>query len=1078
MPARIWQRGKNIVANENAQIENIDRINKEVKATVYGTYAYEVVIREKSGSMDLCDCPYFAENGFCKHIAAVIELLKEQHRPLEHLFMNGEFDEDENGFADQDETIHFFHNRETRMAQESGNLFLDELKLPTKQYFQLPSKDESEKITIEVNLIIAEVSESYDSFKNRFFVNLRVGAEGENKLYIVKDIDDFLYDYENGLNYQTGGKREFQVGKQYFSESEQEFLDYLVLVNNNDIIYNNEFDKAKYFMLPINSAVQALALCTKLPQLNFQPGEDGPIYHSIQQKQFEANDGLLVGTVKSVSDGYDLTLKSKFDVYVEDNSELIKGNIVYQVSLSKMKMIIQIINNYNSTATEWIREQRRQGENAPKVALHFPIGSESDLSNFITSFKNIGIISAPEQLSASQVTPTFDISEADDKLELQLGYKYDDVDDSDQQEPIKRNLAKEKQARSYLERLQFYSMNRDNHFTKQFSEAEDLYEFFVRELPNLRQNGIVTISDELNDLLLDAKALNPTVNVSETDGFLAVKFSFDGINEQEVDGILAQLEDVNRPYIERPDGSIIVLDESFNKVANALVKIRQQGKVKNGQVKLHASQALSIQSALGGSAQFDQKFEQMTQNLAHPEGFEYANDHPVQAQLRPYQKLGIQWLEMLDSYHFGGILADEMGLGKTVQMIAFLINHLEAGKTNLIVSPASLIYNWQAEFNKFAPEVNTTVVDGTKEKRQELINDTQTNILITSYNSARSDIEEYEQSDLNYLVLDEAQFVKNSSTKTSQSLRKLNPKNTFALSGTPIENRVEELWSIFEIVMPGLLPSKKAFKKLTPEEVSIRVKPFIMRREKEAVLKELPEKVESNLYNELTKEQKTVYLAQLKQMQVKVRGMSGDTFVKNKLEILAGLTRLRQICDTPALYLDDYKAESGKLEQLNEILQQAEDSDRHVLIFSQFTGMLDIIEAKLKQQGLDTFMIQGNTKPKDRLEMVNKFNAGEKNIFLISLKAGGTGLNLTGAAMVVLVDLWWNPAVEDQATARAHRIGQKKKVDVFRLITKGTIEEQIYKLQEKKRNFVDQVLSGTENKGTLTEEEVRVILGI
>ncbi|WP_054719838.1 DEAD/DEAH box helicase [Lacticaseibacillus manihotivorans] len=211
---------------------------------------------------------------------------------------------------------------------------------------------------------------------------------------------------------------------------------------------------------------------------------------------------------------------------------------------------------------------------------------------------------------------------------------------------------------------------------------------------------------------------------------------------------------------------------------------------------------------------------------------------------------------------------------------------------------------------------------------------------------------------------------------------------------------------------------------------------------------------------------------------MKIKGLSGHEFVKNKLAILAGLTRLRQICDTPALYVDDYQGGSGKLEQLLDLLQEAADNGRHVLIFSQFTKMLDQLQAGLQAVGLTNLMLQGNTKPKERLAMVDAFNAGEKPFFLISLKAGGTGLNLTGADMVILVDLWWNPAVEDQAIARAHRIGQKHQVDVYRLITKGTIEEQIAKLQAQKRALVDQVLAGTQDKGSLTNEEIKLILGV
>lgn len=1069
MPAKFWERGKKIVAAGNVEIEKIDRVNYEVEATVFGTHAYKVFVREELDQDDYCDCPFFEGNGFCKHIAAVIELLKQQNRPLEQLF-GDEADSERQPAA---ESFRFYKDRETRMAEESGNLFLENLQLPAKQYFKLPTVNETERLTIEVTLQIAEIYQNNYEYHDRFLITLRIADVAEQKFYIVSDIGRFLNAYKNADSYQTGGKRQFELRQESFSASERQLLDYLVLSDREIVSDNMEFDKAKYFLLPTSSVRRLLTLCNELPLFYFHPRLDGPLYRQIVQKKFAATDRLLLGQIEPVAGGYNLSIQTNFQLNLDLNMLLVNENQLYQLDLGQTKIITEILLRYHSVTNELERYQRLRGRATTIDALFFPIGSEVQLNQFIELFNHVGIMSAPEELSVSAMTTHFDLSMHEDMLELQLTFEYAD-DDSQ----IKRNLAQEQQARQYLTNLDFYSDNDDNHWEKAFSDVEVLYDFFVRELPSMRENGVVTISDELAAMVQDASAITPTVNVSELDGFLTVDFSFDGIAEKDVDGILTQLEDVQRPFIARPDGSIVLLDDSFKKVSTALTKIRQQGKLKHGQMRVHASQALALQATLGETAQFDQKFKQLTQNLAHPEKFEVPKEKPVQANVRPYQRVGIKWLEMLNSYNFGGILADEMGLGKTLQMIAFLINHLEPGKTNLIVSPASLIYNWQAEFDKFAPSTAVAVVDGSKSNRRKIIAAGQADVLISSYNSVRSDIEEYRQTKINYLVLDEAQFVKNSSTKTSQSLRKLTPKNIFALSGTPIENRVDELWSIFEIVMPGLLPGKKAFKKLTPTEVAVRVKPFIMRREKAAVLKELPEKVESNLYNELTKEQKTVYLAQLKQMQVKVKGMTGEAFVKNKLEILAGLTRLRQICDTPALYLDDYHADSGKLEQLKDILQQAQDSDRHVLIFSQFTSMLNIIEQKLTEQGLDTYMIQGNTKPKDRLTMVNEFNAGKKNIFLISLKAGGTGLNLTGADMVVLVDLWWNPAVEDQATARAHRIGQKNKVDVFRLITKGTIEEQIYKLQEKKRNFVDQVLNGTENKGTLTETEVKTILGI
>ncbi|XBG79870.1 DEAD/DEAH box helicase [Enterococcus cecorum] len=310
-------------------------------------------------------------------------------------------------------------------------------------------------------------------------------------------------------------------------------------------------------------------------------------------------------------------------------------------------------------------------------------------------------------------------------------------------------------------------------------------------------------------------------------------------------------------------------------------------------------------------------------------------------------------------------------------------------------------------------------------------------------------------------------------------MRKLTIPKRFALSGTPVENKLEELWSIFQVIIPGFFPSKAKFKKFPTELIAQMIQPFVLRRTKEEVLLDLPERIETNYFNELNKEQKEIYLAQLEQIQKTLAQMNSDEFKKNRISILVGLTRLRQICCSPQLYLDDFHGESGKLEQLKELLTQALENNRRILIFSQFASMLNLIEAELAQLDIPCFKLDGSTPSKQRMEMVEAFNQGDKPVFLISLKAGGTGLNLTGANTVILYDLWWNPAVEDQATSRAHRMGQKEVVEVWRLITEGTIEEKIYELQQSKRELFDQVMQGDESSlSQLTEEDIRQIFQV
>ena len=329
-----------------------------------------------------------------------------------------------------------------------------------------------------------------------------------------------------------------------------------------------------------------------------------------------------------------------------------------------------------------------------------------------------------------------------------------------------------------------------------------------------------------------------------------------------------------------------------------------------------------------------------------------------------------------------------------------------------------------------------------------------------------------------FLFLDEAQVMKNAQTKIAQTLRQFVVPSVFALSGTPIENHLGELWSIFQIVLPGLLPSKKEFMKLSAERVAQFIKPFVMRRKKEEVLTELPDLIEVVYKNELEDQQKAIYLGQLQQMQQRLSQVTDSEFQGNRVEILTGLMRLRQICDTPALFMENYEGTSGKLDSLRDLLTQIAESGHRVLIFSQFRGMLDLIEEELPKLGLSSFKITGSTPSKERQEMTKSFNDGLRDVFLISLKAGGVGLNLTGADTVILVDLWWNPAVESQAIGRAHRMGQEQKVEVYRLVTRGTIEEKIQELQEQKKNLVSEVLDGTESRASLSLDEIREILGI
>lgn len=1143
IPSRILSRGREIARNGDLDIEYINNEQLEVDATVHGTYDYGVTV-SVNGQHDYCECPYFPDHGYCKHIVAVLSLLKTQKRPIERLFSSVDDHDDyetlfeygdylENSIEFEQELVahptaaahiypdkklyndlrlhpenwdtffdrypdpvsqpatketttayldpdinagierYFAQYQQPQNRVSSGSLFLQNIDLPEPQYFKPLTNNATEEIplALEVTLQLLPYSIYWGDSDYRAFISLRVASQQQGKFYKISNLAHFLTTYLAEEDYQTGGKAKFWLKPAVFSEAENQVLTILSHGSqpDNQRYQGNGNDRNQQVLLNTGDLARLIPVLSKITYFRYETEYD--VYDQIDLTDYQPDNGACSVTVNPTKTGYDFILHDNLDRALPEDDMLIRENHFYQLTRPLYDAFSTFHDSYNQTADY---------DSDPDGYLAFTTKETDSLIQLINYFRQFGTINnLPETLVQPQMTPHFDLSTTGKQLQLQLTYDYDGTlytkDQLDQATDIQRQFEKEDQAESYLHSLHF--TNHNNTWEKDFSDPETLYQFFIAELPNLQANGVTTVTDDLQQLLKSGSEIKSAINVSEDNGLLSVNFSLKGIDEKDVDQMLQQL-DVNRPYVARPDGSIMLVENDLKQLNQALISLRHQGKLHNGQIKVNAAQALAVQAAVGDTAQFDANFKRLSQDLAHPENFDISEEAPVQATLRPYQVTGVKWFEMLNSHGFGGILADEMGLGKTLQMITFLNNHLDMDHPDLVISPASLIYNWLAEFHKFAPDIKVAVVDGNKQQRREIVADTNNTVLITSYNSARRDVDLYNDRDINYLVLDEAQFVKNSATKTHQELRQLTRRNTYALSGTPIENRTEELWSIFALVMPGLLPNKTAFRKLTPDDIAIRVKPFILRREKEAVLTDLPPKIETNLTNDMTPEQKTVYLAQLQQMQVKVRGMSSSNFVKNRVEILAGLTRLRQICDTPSLYMDDYSGTSGKLEQLIELLHQAVENDRHVLIFSQFTSMLGIIEDHLKQANLPSYVLKGDTKPKDRLKMVDAFNAGEKSIFLISLKAGGTGLNLTGADMVILVDLWWNPAVEDQATARAHRIGQHHQVDVYRLITQGTIEEQIYKLQEQKRDLVDQILSGTQNKGALTEDEIREILGI
>ena len=589
-----------------------------------------------------------------------------------------------------------------------------------------------------------------------------------------------------------------------------------------------------------------------------------------------------------------------------------------------------------------------------------------------------------------------------------------------------------------------------------------------------------------------------TMGIKTDAGLMHLNFNLEGVDLSELPAILASYRQTKK-YHRLRDGSFLVLEknalEGLSELAEGFDLSEKQ--LISGHAETTSSRALYLDLICKRNEEMrvdrDQGFKKILRDMHEVENADFPVPEGLHNILRNYQKTGYRWLKTIAAYGFGGILADDMGLGKTLQILTMFKSYYEGSGEKLpsiVICPASLSFNWESESQKFTPELRIVVISGSATDRTDLISQSSTfDLLITSYDLLKRDIELYEPLRFEYVIIDEAQYIKNQNTQNAKSVKALNGKIRFALTGTPVENSLAELWSIFDFLMPGYLlaynrflkkyevPIVKRGEKDASERLKQLIKPFLLRRLKKDVLKELPPKTESILLYSMESEQKKVYIANLAQAKKELLDKTGIGAGQDRIKILAALTRIRQICCDPALIYENYSSGSTKLLACIELIERCIQSEHRLLLFSQFTSMLDIIEKELDNQGVEYFRIDGSTKPSRRLELVNTFNNGTVPVFLISLKAGGTGLNLTGADIVIHYDPWWNLSVQNQATDRAHRIGQRNSVHVYKLIVKDTIEERILVMQEKKADLANAIIEENSNPfEKLSREELLSLL--
>ena len=637
--------------------------------------------------------------------------------------------------------------------------------------------------------------------------------------------------------------------------------------------------------------------------------------------------------------------------------------------------------------------------------------------------------------------------------------------------------------------------------------------FLEQGLPHFYELAEVFISSNMKRIRI-LSAPRTAVGVSVSNGLLEIDIHSDSLPYEELAGILNSYRR-RQKYYKLKSGEFLKLENNSLSVLSELadgLRLSEQA-IRGGRISVPLYRASYIDAVLTShnsdiQSHRDRYFKSLIRDMKSVADSDYEVPDAMKPILRDYQKTGYRWLCTIAQLGFGGILADDMGLGKTLQIITLLEHaRLEAiSKTvdltdtashtacpppvSLIVCPSSLVYNWDSEIEHFAPTLKTLLITGTAQERQELLTHyADYDVLITSYDMLKRDIASYDNLHFHYQIIDEAQYIKNHRTQAARSVCSIHSVTRFALTGTPIENRLSELWSIFEYLMPGFLYPYAYFRseleqpivenkdQIAATRLQQLVRPFIMRRLKTDVLKELPDKLEHAVYAQMTDEQNKLYTANTLKLQKDLEQQSDSMFKTSKIQILAELTKLRQLCCDPSLIYQNYHGGSAKLDTCIQLIENAMAGGHKILLFSQFTSMLDVIERRLKAERILYYRLDGSTKSEQRTRLVNAFNENKIPVFLISLKAGGTGLNLTGADIVIHYDPWWNAAAQNQATDRAHRIGQTHTVTVYKLIARHTIEEKILELQENKKALSDQILSEEGvTASQLTKEELLKLL--
>lgn len=1033
------EKGKNYYKN---YIEYIDCDEKNDITThsflveserTYDYYNVEVIVKDNHIVDQSCDCPQHNLYGSCKHVAACI---------LNY----------------QDDIYQI--TKEEKEFQISKYI-LDEFYRP----------DKKSDIHLKKQLFLEIELTFNDGYLPSVSMTFKIG---EKRLYNLNNkMSRFLSTYEEGEGEVVFGKN-FTYDPQihFFSKEDEQVISYLL-----SIYKGNRYADFRCFSVSTKLFDSFLTLIKNRKILIVGHGyideikEENPIKFTLSQKD----------------DIYKLEYRSKdYDFLMANGSYIKKDNILYHTP-EKVSRIISIL------------KQNR---------LNKLVFKNEDLDKFSNGIlpevkSNIKLDKTVEDKITIGVKPTakiyLDLKNALVVANVKFIYNDKEISYFDTDNSIIRDSEYENEV---IETMLQYGFIIDKN-TIYIDDLDTIGKLLEENLIELAKKYEVFTSDKMKDtkVLKDTK-IQSSFSIGH-DNTMKYEFDLGSIKNDEIVNVLESLKN-KKKYYRLKSGDLLDLEnnEELTQLENLMEDMEISNKdLKNGSGTIPKYRAIYLDSVKKDKYDIiktNNLFDELINNFSSYRDANITLSLKDKKVLRDYQLLGVKWLYNIYKCGFGGILADEMGLGKSIQLI-YLIKQILLEKKDakiLIVAPTSLIYNWKNEFDKFASDISYKVLAENKTvRKEELEHLDDYNVLITTYGLVRQDQEKYKEMNFELIAIDEAQNIKNPNAQMTKVVKSLNANTKLALTGTPLENSVLELWSIFDFIMPGYLVNMVNFRKKynikNVDDDSLKqlnhlndqIKPFILRRKKKDVVTELPDKIENNIYIDLNAEQKKLYVAQLEKTQKELDNiLSTEGFKKGNFKILQLLTKLRQLCIDPRIVYENYQGGSAKIENLVSIVKEIIENGHKILLFTSYKTALDIVNKEFTNNNISTYVIDGSVSSKKRMELVNKFNEDNTNVFLITLKAGGTGLNLTSADVVIHLDLWWNPQVENQATDRAHRIGQINTVEVIKLICKGTIEERILELQNKKKILSDKLIEGEDRDqniiSQLTEKDIKKLLSI